>query len=451
MYKTVCYFLIAAFSVLLTACDTGNDFKDIEEAIKLNKLNITSIVVEAGRTKTVEFGGATCGNQNPCNTFLPTGYTEPFKAYGFSPDNKKTDITSAVQWATSDNTIGQISQSGSLTTQSVAANVDVIATLGTVVGKTTITVSTATLSSISFLNGTNDITTTPIVAACDTFPLTVLGLFSDTSKRVITHEITWSAEEASVPTQDAKVVLDNATNQGVFSSHTVPAAPYTVNASYSDNNNNSVQATLDIDVIEPAAGSTMSIDPASLTVATDKTDQFSATITNNSASKDVTSTAKWVTDDVATATVTKGTVTGVKLGTANITASCGSLSKTATVTVANQSEPAFLTLKDDTNLPILSTLELTLNDSTKNTKDLSVIVTNYDQSTADVTADLNIQSDITIVSLDADTSLPVSKSIVASSDLSGTSKLRITALRTGSAMMTVNYSGLVYYQYILVN
>ena len=94
MYKTVCYFLIAAFFVLLNACDTSNDFKDIEEAIKLNKLNVTSIVVEAAKTKTIEFNGGTCDIQNPCNTFLPTSYTEPFKAYGFSPDNKKTTIQS---------------------------------------------------------------------------------------------------------------------------------------------------------------------------------------------------------------------------------------------------------------------------------------------------------------------------------------------------------------------
>ena len=452
MNKTAYYFLIVSLLVLLTACDNTNDFKGIEEAIKLNKLNITSIEVEATRTKTVEVSTLSC-DTNPCNTFLPTHKTEPFKAYGFTSENKRLDITSDVEWSTSDATKAQINQNGSLTTQAVVGDVDVIATLGSAVGKTTVSVSSATLADtgIYFINGVDDITgTTPVVVACDTYPLTILGLFSDNSKRDITYNMSWSVEEAATPTQDAKVVL-NDTNQGVFSSHTVPTVPYVVKASYTDEVNNSIQKSLDINVDEPAAGSTMSIDPASPTVATSATSQLTALITNNSVSKDVTSTAKWDTDDSSKATVsTAGLVTGVAIGSAAITASCGSISKSATVTVANKSDVAYLTIKDENNALVLSTVELTLSDATKKTKDLSVIVTYFDKSTADITADLDINA-ITIVSLDTDTSLPVSKSIVAVGGLSSTSILRITALRVGTAMMTVNYSGLVFYQYIRVN
>ena len=91
MYKTVYFFLIAVLLLLVNACDNNNDFADIEEAIKLNKLNITSIVVEASLTKTVQVDTTPCDTQNLCDTYLPIKKTEPFKAYGFTPDNKKTD------------------------------------------------------------------------------------------------------------------------------------------------------------------------------------------------------------------------------------------------------------------------------------------------------------------------------------------------------------------------
>ena len=450
MYKTVYFFLIAVLLLLVNACDNNNDFADIEEAIKLNKLNITSIVVEASLTKTVQVDTTPCDTQNLCDTYLPIKKTEPFKAYGFTPDNKKTDITSEVAWSTSDSTKAQVDQSGNLTTQSATGVVDVIATLGSVVGKTTVKVSSSVLigTNIRFFNGTTDVTgTTPAVTACETYPLTVLGKFEDGSTRNITHDVTWSVEDGGSVTQNAEVKLNDA-NQGVFSSPTLPTSPpYVVKVSYLDTTNTpAIGSSLNVSVSDPSG--TMSIAPVSAIVAVDATYQFSASI-NDGASMDVTSTAKWNSDDTAAA-VSRGLVTGVNLGTANITASCGSLTKTAAVTVENNPQVAFLTIEDNTNTAVGANVYLTLNDSTKNTVDLSVIVTYYDHSTADITADL---TQPTIVADDGDTTLqtPISTSFVTSSDLTPVTTLRITAQRVGGAMMTVNYSGLAFYQHIIVN
>ena len=452
MYKTVYFFLIAVLLLLVNACDNNNDFADIEEAIRLNKLNITSIEVEASLAKTVEVDGQLCNTQNICNTFLPTEKkVEPFKAYGFSPDNKKTDITSEVVWSTSNSTIATITHDGNLTTQNAEGDVDVIATLGSVVGKTTVTVNKATVngSDISFQNNGSNISGTPTITACETYPLTILGLFSDGSLRDITHDVTWKVTLSGVDTQGPSV-----DENGVFSSYAVSpqsptATPYTITVSYTDKINAAIVSSQDINVND--TNGTMSVDPATFTIPSNKTKQLSAKLTIGNVSKDVTSIANWTSDKESLATVTSGLVNGVAIGNdITITATCGSKSTTATATVADQLDVARLSLKYVAdNSDVQDSVDLIFNDTNNDTVDLNIIATYVDNTTADVTADFDNSTIYTISfrSLDPnDTSIAVSKSFVT--DALGGTNLRLTAARVGTASMHLVYKGIGFYQYI---
>ncbi len=78
---------------------------------------------------------------------------------------------------------------------------------------------------------------------------------------------------------------------------------------------------------EPVTGITL--DEASISVAVDETATLTATILP----KDADGTVTWASQDATIASVNNGVVTGVKVGTTRIVASCGSFSATCSVTV----------------------------------------------------------------------------------------------------------------------
>lgn len=430
MSNIIKYIVFAVTIVLLNACGSDSKFHDLAQAIERNKLNIASIEVVPTTNKTIEINGTPC---DPCDkTFLPPNRSETFVARGLTPDSQPIDISDRVIWSTSNSNIAQVNQNGTLTTKSTLGDVDVIASFASIDGRATITVSSATLAgaNIKFQDSQgNEITTAQQVTMCDTFEFSVIGEFSD-SKRIITHDVDFSTSDDA----NTNVIVNDA-NVAVFSSFTpTTTAGYDVTATYHNDatstvSNHFTAAVDDSDFVDDI---TVTGTP---TIILNTTHQFTATATIANESKDITNTAKWKSDpNNNNASVDeKGLVTGVSIGDASITASCGAFDGSATVTVKD--EPSLVAIQiTDTNKDPIRTLKLNYSSDPDNkAKELLVIGIYSNQEDSDITTDIDVNQ-IVIDVTSGTNPIDVSRA-------TGEVRLTVTALEIGAASLTVVYSG----------
>ena len=441
MIKIIKLLFVVTTIAFLGACDSESKFHDLAKAIERNKLNVSSIVVESTKNKTIA-----CAT-DPCDTtYLPTNKTETFIARGLTPDGQPLDISDRVVWSTTDSAKAQVNQAGNLTTGTTLGEVEVIASFASIAGRAKIMVSSATLPSdneIIIRHNGQDVTTTPDVTKCDMYDMDVIGDFGD-SQRIITHDIKWNVTVASAPTTDAKVVLNEGDNIAVFSSHTPTPqppenpAPYEVKASYQNDPNDAntiVTRTINMNVIEGNFGNVINMTPGTKTITQGTTFQFTATASIDGNNKDVTHTAKWETTNGSVATVDNGLVTGKDIGQANITASCGGVSQQASVTVEQDPTLVSIKIKDTNEKDTFTVLNLTLSSTTDNEKDVVVMASYTNQDETNITDELTEQN-IEITALDGNTPLPISYELLTDEKI-----LRITARRVGAAVLKVTYSG----------
>ena len=123
----------------------------------------------------------------------------------------------------------------------------------------------------------------------------------------------------------------------------------------------------------------LQVQPPNATVAPAVTQQYTATATfGDNSTGDVTSTVTWSTTPTSVATISgTGLLTGVKLGTATVKATSGSVIATTGVTIANKLV-ASVTIQ-----PLTQTLSLSLGPTTVQ---FTATATYQDGSTGDVTA-----------------------------------------------------------------
>nr|WP_246052723.1 Ig-like domain-containing protein [Leptospira semungkisensis] len=137
----------------------------------------------------------------PDNTSIPLGTSTYAMATGVYSDGSSLNISDQVIWTSSDGTVLQI---GVLTStpkieldSPVGGNqgtVNITATLGSTNGSTSITVTSATLSSIQ-INPTN-----PSIALGLTQNFTAIGTYSDTTTKDLTNQVAWNSANTSVAT-----------------------------------------------------------------------------------------------------------------------------------------------------------------------------------------------------------------------------------------------------------
>ena len=256
----------------------------------------------------------------PAIPSVPLGLTRQFTATGTFTDGSIQDVTNAVSWSSSDASVATISMSadtkGLASSLSVGATT-IAATLGGVSGNTTLTVTSATIVSITVTPATLSLVkgTTQQFAASATY--------SDGTTQDVTSTAAWSSSDASVVTVNATGL---ATGIGVGSA-TVSAVQDLVTGSAS------VQAT-------PATLMAIDVTPVSATIPAGTTQQFTATGTfTDGSTQDVTSTVQWSTSDALVVTVsnapaTAGLATGLDVGTVAVTAAAGQILATASLTVS---------------------------------------------------------------------------------------------------------------------
>jgi uncharacterized protein YjdB len=160
---------------------------------------------------------------------------------------------------------------------------------------------------------------TASIIAAETQQFTATGTYSDGSTQNLTTTANWSSSNTSIAT----VGLHTGLAKGVTAGNaTITATSGKVSGS----------AAL---TVTAAVLTSITVKPATVSVAAGKTQQFTATGNyNNGTTQTLTNTATWTSSATSVATVSSGGLaTSVAQGSATITASSGTISGSATLTV----------------------------------------------------------------------------------------------------------------------
>ncbi|WP_207385402.1 beta strand repeat-containing protein, partial [Legionella cincinnatiensis] len=254
---------------------------------------------------------------SPVNRTIAQGITQQYSATGIFSDNSTQDLTSSVNWSSSNTDIATINNTGKAT--SIAqGKVLIRATSGSVFGTTSLTVTAATLKSIAVTPANASI------AKGTTQQFIATGTFTDGSKSDITSSVFWSSSQPEFATISNEAGSNGlATGESAGQTNIVAtlgtisgSTPFTVTT-----------ATL----------VSISVSPANKTIANGVTQPYTATgIFSDNSTQDLTYSASliWSTSAPTVATINSiGQATGVGPGTATVTATYGALSGTANLTV----------------------------------------------------------------------------------------------------------------------
>lgn len=257
----------------------------------------------------------------PAAATLAKGTTLQLVATGTFSDNTTQDVTSLASWTTADSTIGTVSsQSGS---RGLVAGVSkgliaITAALNGQTAKSNLTVSDATLASITVTPAS------PAIANGSTAQLSATGNFSDGTTQNLSGAVTWLSSQPTVAAVSAQG-LASALGKGQTS---ISAALMGRTGS----------TTL---TVSDAVLTAIAVTPASQTLAAGTNLQLVATgMYSDNTTQDITSLVSWTSTSAASATVSsgagsRGLVRGVNAGTATITAALGSVSGDAMLTVTS--------------------------------------------------------------------------------------------------------------------
>ena len=128
----------------------------------------------------------------PATPSVPLGLLQQFTATGTYSDGSTQDLTSSATWASTNSAIASIDVKGETTARNLGST-KISAASGSIQGSTTLTVSAASLRSIS-LGG--DVT----IAANTSHPFTAIGTFNNGSTRNISANVAWSSSDTTVAT-----------------------------------------------------------------------------------------------------------------------------------------------------------------------------------------------------------------------------------------------------------
>jgi hypothetical protein len=244
------------------------------------------------------------------------GTTRQFTATGTYSDNSTQDLTATAVWASSMTNVASIAAGGLATTVGLG-NTSISATVGTVSGSATLTVSPAILASI---NVTPANTT---IATLTTQTFTATGTYTDNTTQDITNDATWSSSDPGI------AVLNGTTATGLSAGvTTITATVGTVTGSTPLTVTGATLTSIDVTPVNP-------------TLAVGFTRQFRAVGNFSSGPpQDLTADVFWSSSDDAAASVSnaggsEGLVSALQAGTSVISASIAGVTGSTTLTVSN--------------------------------------------------------------------------------------------------------------------
>jgi trimeric autotransporter adhesin len=329
------------------------------------------------------------------NVTIAETTTEPFSAIGTFTDGSTRDLTTDATWTSSNPAVATVGSSYGLAKGLSPGTTTITAAVGTVSASVILTVTNATLVTISVTPSGSTI------APGTNLTFTATGTFSDSSTQIITSVSTWASDNVAVATTGGGPVVTaigpgtaniSATFDGVTGS-----APLNVSS----------VTLLSIDV-----------DPATAVLAPASRRAYSATGTfSDGSTQNITTAVTWTSSNPDVASITAyGQVTAQSPGTATITAQLGSVSGNGSLVV--ESSPLISVQVTPTNATVAEQTGV----------EFDAIGTFADGSTENLTNSVSW------------TSSPISVATV--SDTAGTSGLA-TGIAPGTATITALFAGLV--------
>ena len=284
---------------------------------------------------------------------IAKGTTTQLTATGNFTDGSTQDLTNLVGWTSADNTIAQVSDavgSKGLVTGINLGTTTIMATLNGIVGSATVTVSAATLTSITITPPD------PSIAKGLQVQLTAIGNFTDGSTQNLTHQVGWTSAAnaiAQVSNRATSAGLVTGINPGTT---TIKATGY------------GIQGSTTV-TVTAATLTSIAVTPTNPSIAKGTTVQLTATGTFSDGTMQNLTQVSWTSAAGTIATVDpNGLVTGTGVGSAAITATQGAVSGSTTVTVTAAVvtsiavTPANPSIAKGTTVPLTATC--TLSDST---------------------------------------------------------------------------------------
>jgi len=283
------------------------------------KITATSGSIAGSTTLTVTAAALVSIAVTPANPSISLGTTQQFTATGTFTDGSSQNLTSIATWSSNATSTATVSKTG-LATSIATGTATISATSGSVTGSTVLTVTAASLVSIAI---------TPQSASVpkgQTQQFTAIGTYTDGSTQDVTQTGHWSSSAATVATISNSSGTNGLATMLATGTTTIGISSGSVTAS----------STL---TVTPAALVSIAISPQSPTIPLGTTQQFTASGTyTDSSTQDVTSLVTWSSSSAQVAIIsnnsgTNGLATSAGVGTANITATSGSVTASTSLAV----------------------------------------------------------------------------------------------------------------------
>jgi len=294
---------------------------------------------------------------------IPAGTTQQFTATGTFTDGTTQNVTGSVVWSSSATGIATISNaSGSQGLASAAAIgvANITATSGTISASTSLTVTAAALVSIAVTPANQTLAPGTIQQ------FTATGTFTDNSTQDLTNSVTWSAGDLTVAT---------ISNTGLAT--TVADGTVTITAT-----SGSVAGSTTL-IVSGATLVSIVVSPSSASIPAGTTQQFSAigSYSDNS-TQDITSSVHWSSSDGTVATIsntpgTSGLATGVAAGGVVISATSGSVTGSADLTITTAALISIAVTPQSPSIPLGNSQQFTATGAytDNSSKDLTQLAT----------------------------------------------------------------------------
>jgi trimeric autotransporter adhesin len=257
----------------------------------------------------------------PASPSIALGTTEQFTATGVYTDNSTQNLTTSVAWSSSTTaaSISNAAGSNGLASTGSQGPTTITATLGSVFGSTSLTVTPATLVSIGVTPAN------PSIALGTTQPFTATGVYTDNSTQNLTAQVLWQSSTSAASISNASGSQGVATSAG--------AGATSISATVG-----SVSGSTGLSVT-PATLVAIQVTPSNPSISNGLTEAFTATgIYTDNSTQNLTTQVTWGSNTPSTATISsasgsQGLATSAGLGTTTITATLGSVSGSTTLTV----------------------------------------------------------------------------------------------------------------------
>ncbi|MBK7054009.1 MAG: Ig-like domain-containing protein [Leptospiraceae bacterium] len=307
----------------------AQDSKGFFTAVNAGSVNVQATYIGVTGSKAVTINSLTVSSitVSPSTKTIAKGTTTQFTATATYSDGSTADVTKTAVWTSSNTSFGTVdtsSTTGGIARGIAAGAATITAAIGGKSATANLTVTSATLVSISIGNGINSGTGLPAssgpftVAKGTTKQYYAVGVYSDGTKQDITSLVSWtsgSPSQVNVGNSTGSIGLATGLSQGSS----------TITASFPNSSGNIVTSNASTLNISAATLTSINIGASTNITAGDKTQYTAMGTFSDASTQDISSLVTWLSGTAANATISnavsdKGLAYGLVVGTTNITA-----------------------------------------------------------------------------------------------------------------------------------